>query len=63
MRGTLKMNQKLSTGKSPSVLLQGKEGEERSFDSINRFSVGIYEYIFTVVKPGKKILSYRPAPL
>ena len=61
MQGTLKMSQKLSTGKSSSVLLQGKEGEEPSFDSINRFSVGIY--FFTAVKPGKKILSYRPAPL
>ena len=61
MQGTLKMSQKLSTGKSSSVLLQGKEGDEPSFDSINRFSVGIY--FFTAVKPGKKILSYRPAPL
>ena len=49
MQGTLKMSQKLSTGKSSSVLLQGKEGEEPSSDSINPFSVGIY--FFTAVKP------------
>jgi hypothetical protein len=42
VRGNLKMSQKLSTGKSPSVLLQGKEGEERSFDSINGFSVCVW---------------------
>lgn len=52
MQGTLKMSQKLSTGKSSSVLLQGKEEEERSSDSINRFSVGIY--FFTAVSRDRK---------
>jgi hypothetical protein len=58
MPSTLKMSQKMSTGKSSSVLVHGKEGEERNFDRINRPSVGIY--FFIVVKTGKKIVSYSP---